>query len=320
MGTVTAIDSPPTKAQILFIDDEPRVLKSMRAMFRKHFDVYLANSGAEALEIIASTPIDVVVSDQRMPNMTGVEVLTEIKSRCPQAIRILLTGYADLEAIEASLNDAEVFRYLMKPSSSEEIRCAIEDGLGVRDEPHALAEVIMLQPTVNDEPATTEEPTQDASETPAAVPQATVAPSADILLLGDHELQNALEKAVKGTKVHCVSNLDEAATVCEQHAVGLLVLDVALDTMETLAEEAKTRLPHIVTLVASDRSDAMLLIQLINQGLVFRFLVKPVQEGRLKLTLQAAQERLGDLPNVPTAALSEAPSKWTCFVNWLLGR
>ena len=108
MSSAPAIDTETEKPSILFIDDEPRVLKSMRAMFRREYQVYLANSGQEALEVAAANPIDVVVSDQRMPNMTGVEVLTEIKARHPKVIRILLTGYADLEAIEASLNEAEV--------------------------------------------------------------------------------------------------------------------------------------------------------------------------------------------------------------------
>ena len=81
-----------TRVSILFIDDEPRVLKSMRAMFRKDYDVHLANSGQEALDIIAQQNIRVVVSDQRMPEMTGVEVLTEIKNRSPETVRILLTG------------------------------------------------------------------------------------------------------------------------------------------------------------------------------------------------------------------------------------
>lgn len=125
---VPEVEDKPT---ILFIDDEHRVLKSMRAMFRKDYDVCLANSGAEALEIMAERAVDVVVSDQRMPTMTGVEVLTEIKVQYPLTRRILLTGYADLEAVEASMNEAEVFRYLMKPCPANEIRSALDAALNV---------------------------------------------------------------------------------------------------------------------------------------------------------------------------------------------
>ncbi|MDZ7824784.1 MAG: response regulator [Gammaproteobacteria bacterium] len=103
------------QARILFVDDEQRVLAAMRAMFRRDYEVHIANSGAEALEILREHAIDVVVSDQRMPEMTGVEVLKEARQIAPSAMRILLTGYADLAAIEDAINDSEVFRYLMKP-------------------------------------------------------------------------------------------------------------------------------------------------------------------------------------------------------------
>ena len=103
------------KANLLFVDDEKRVLTSMRAMFRRAYNVSLANSGLEALEVLERKTIDVIVSDQRMPGMTGVEVLKTFKDNAPDAMRILLTGYADQEAIAASINEGEVFRYLTKP-------------------------------------------------------------------------------------------------------------------------------------------------------------------------------------------------------------
>ena len=102
MSAVAAQNMEVEQPVIMFIDDEQRVLKSMRAMFRKDYEVHLANSGAEALELLEQHDIDVVVSDQRMPEMTGVEVLTEIKQRSPKTVRILLTGYADLEAVEVA--------------------------------------------------------------------------------------------------------------------------------------------------------------------------------------------------------------------------
>ena len=114
------------KPALLFVDDERRVLTSMRAMFRRDYDVMLADSGQEALEILQTRDdIHVVVSDQRMPEMTGVELLSTIKEDYPSCMRILLTGYADLGAVEASINESEVFRYLMKPCPTEELKDAI---------------------------------------------------------------------------------------------------------------------------------------------------------------------------------------------------
>ncbi len=102
-----------------------RVLTSMRAMFRRDYEVLLANSGQEAIDLLRDHTVDVIVSDQRMPGMTGVEVLKAVKLLAPNAMRILLTGYADLKAIEASINEGEVFRYLTKPCPSEELKEAI---------------------------------------------------------------------------------------------------------------------------------------------------------------------------------------------------
>ena len=97
-----------SRANLLFVDDERRVLNSMRAMFRRQYNIFLANSGEEALEVLESETIDVVVSDQRMPGMTGVEVLKAFKDHAPNAMRILLTGYADQQAIADSINEGEV--------------------------------------------------------------------------------------------------------------------------------------------------------------------------------------------------------------------
>ncbi len=103
------------KARILFVDDEKRVLNAMRGLFRREFELFLTTDGAEAVKIAERESIDVLVADQRMPGMTGVEVLGQVKSVSPHTVRILLTGYADLDAIEGSINIGEVFRFLSKP-------------------------------------------------------------------------------------------------------------------------------------------------------------------------------------------------------------
>jgi len=103
------------RPQLLFVDDEQRVLNSMRIMFRREFDLHLASSGAEAIRIVEDNDIDVIVSDHRMPEMTGVEVLSRVREVSPRTVRILLTGYADLDSVEGSINEGEVFRFLTKP-------------------------------------------------------------------------------------------------------------------------------------------------------------------------------------------------------------
>ncbi len=115
----------PGKPRLLFVDDEKRVLNSMRAMFRRDYELFLTTRGDEALKIIAQQPIDVLVADQRMPLMTGVEVLTAAKKCSPGTVRILLTGYSDLDAIEGAMNEGEVFRFLNKPCAASELRGTI---------------------------------------------------------------------------------------------------------------------------------------------------------------------------------------------------
>src|SRR5688572_28192732 len=114
------------RPRLLFVDDEQRVLNSMRIMFRRQFDLFLASHGAEALDIVRDKDIDVIVADHRMPKMTGVEVLSKVRAMSPRTVRILLTGYADLDAVEGSINDSEVFRFLTKPCAPQQLRETIE--------------------------------------------------------------------------------------------------------------------------------------------------------------------------------------------------
>lgn len=127
------------KPKLLFVDDEQRVLNSMRIMFRRKFELYLASHGAQALDIVKEEDIDVIIADHRMPKMTGVEVLTAVRALSPRTVRILLTGYADLDAVEGSINESEVFRFLTKPCPPQQLRDTIELAAKVAQEAPAVA-------------------------------------------------------------------------------------------------------------------------------------------------------------------------------------
>jgi DNA-binding NtrC family response regulator len=126
MSTAEQLPATGERARLLFVDDEQRVLNSMRIMFRRQFDLFLASHGAEALDIVKDKNIDVIVADHRMPKMTGVEVLSRVRALSPRTVRILLTGYADLDAVEGSINESEVFRFLTKPCAPKQLRETIE--------------------------------------------------------------------------------------------------------------------------------------------------------------------------------------------------
>src|SRR5690606_15097544 len=114
------------RPRLLFVDDEQRVLNSMRIMFHRQFELFLASHGAAALDIVKDKDIDVIVADHRMPRMTGVEVLSQVRALSPRTVRILLTGYADLDSVEGSINESEVFRFLTKPCAPRQLRETIE--------------------------------------------------------------------------------------------------------------------------------------------------------------------------------------------------
>ncbi len=118
-----------TKHSILYVDDEPSNLRGFKSLFFTDFNVYTATSGKEGLEILEDNTIHMVISDQKMPEMTGVEFLKEVARNYPEIIRIVLTGYSDLEVIIKAVNECGIFRYLAKPWDFEEMKLTIKKGL-----------------------------------------------------------------------------------------------------------------------------------------------------------------------------------------------
>jgi signal transduction histidine kinase len=103
------------KHSILCVDDEVDNVDALERLFRRKYDVLKATSGAEALEMLGRKRVSLIVTDQRMPNMTGVEFLSESMKTQPEAVRILLTGYTDIESVISAINSGQVYRYVTKP-------------------------------------------------------------------------------------------------------------------------------------------------------------------------------------------------------------
>ena len=117
---------PENKINILYVDDEENNLISFKATFRIRYNVHTAISGEEAKKILAIKPIDIIITDQRMPNMTGVEFLESIIDDHPEPMRLLLTGYADMNAVIDAINKGKIFHYLTKPWNEEELDASIQ--------------------------------------------------------------------------------------------------------------------------------------------------------------------------------------------------
>jgi len=119
------------RIKVLYVDDEEGNLKAFKATFRRDFEVHLALGADEALALLDRVPIHVVVSDQRMPRRTGVEFLAEVKERHPRCIRMLLTGYADIEAVIEAVNKGGIYSYTTKPWDPTDLKLRIEQAYEV---------------------------------------------------------------------------------------------------------------------------------------------------------------------------------------------
>src|SRR3977135_4507806 len=113
---------------VLYVDDEENNLNSFRAALRRNYNIFTALSGEEGMEILAKNDIHVIVTDQRMPNMTGVQFLQHIPSD-QDNIRIILTGFTDMESIIEAINTGKVYRYITKPWDKDELKITIDNAI-----------------------------------------------------------------------------------------------------------------------------------------------------------------------------------------------
>jgi len=117
------------KFTILYVDDERQNLVSFKASFRRFYHIHTAQSGKEALEIMRQHAIDLVISDQRMPEMTGVQLFEKILEEFPDPIRMVMTGYSDMHAIVNAVNKGKIYYYIAKPWKHEELKLILDNAL-----------------------------------------------------------------------------------------------------------------------------------------------------------------------------------------------
>lgn len=264
-----------TKAKLLFVDDEERVVNLLRTIFRSDYDVYTATSGAQALDIVAAQRIDVIVSDQRMPQMLGIELLSEVRKRSPGTMRILLTGYSDLAAIVGSVNDGEVYRFINKPWDHDEIK-------------RIMAEAVEAAR------ATRDVAVQAAQAAPAAARPAAPGDKPELLLLDDSpaDRQAMAQLFADDYRVFSASSIQEALKILEQRDIGVIVAEATVGGSDTgqLLRVLKQHYPAITTVMLTSSADADLVIKLINQAQIFRFATKPIRAGAFQLAVSAAMK------------------------------
>jgi len=127
------MSSNTKKRTLLVIDDEADVCQSVADLLRREFRVLQATSAAQGAQLMNDNEVHIIITDQRMPQISGVEFLTKAKTNYPHAIRMLFTGYADLEAIIAAINQGHIFRFIKKPWQPEELEAAVREAAAEYD-------------------------------------------------------------------------------------------------------------------------------------------------------------------------------------------
>jgi serine/threonine-protein kinase len=253
------------RPRVLFVDDDDRILTGLRSLFRHDFQVTTAPSAALALEYLSRFDFHVVVSDQRMPEMTGLQLLKKVHEISPRSMRVLLTGYADLAATVDAVNEGEVFRFVKKPWDNEELIRTVAD-----------AAAIGLELANSPEPRVELPDHVDASI--VVIDQGTDITHVLRQFFGDY------------CTVQRVTNSVDAVRIIEKEPVALIVGDLSQgqEEMITLAKLLKFEHPQILAMLLADAADSEMVIDLINQAQVFRFLSRPFKLRQLRDHVEAA--------------------------------
>lgn len=277
--------------RILLVDDEARILRALKALLRDH-ETFQTTEPLHAVAMAKQHDVDVVICDQRMPDKTGIEVLSEIRENHPRALRILLTGYSDLKAVLGSVNESEVFRFVNKPWNNTELKALVAQAGTIAREAPVIARD-QLPPNEHD---------RARSEVGVMV------------IEDDTAVQQRLREILQPYyKVNFANTAERALQIMEQQETGVVIseTETGRTDMTALIKALKQHHPHIATIVTTERANAQTAIELINEGQVYRMLIKPVRMGTCRLSVDSAIGRYWQLKQNPQAvrrfAAAESP-------------
>ncbi|MDO5769592.1 MAG: response regulator [Psychrobacter sp.] len=264
------------KPKIAFIDDEKRILRSMKLLFRKSHDVFVTTDPNEYIDYIKNNHVHVAVSDQRMPERVGVDILREVKEISPSTMRILLTGYADLNAIIGSINEGEIYRYLTKPCKSEELQTVVGRATEIALSYHSEDDSVQLSLEGDRQTLLVIDESNEAAE------------------------QIRSQFANNYNVLHA-STLEDAYDYLANNDIGVCITDINIsgENIAPIIFTLKQDAPHLVVLVQTQFQDAHLLIDLINKGQVYRCLPKPMRASLLEVSVNRAFRHYNSLKSNP---------------------
>jgi serine/threonine-protein kinase len=304
------------KTQVLLLHSEQRTLDNLSSGFNDRYTVHCATSGSEALTTLGETPIHIIVSAQDLPGMSGLDALREAKKRSPDTIGILLAGDKS-EGLEALVGDQEVFQIVRGEITPEALR-------GLIDNATRQVRLLALADSANDTTADVDQPgaehiVMETSENGSAIisdgtgrmpildPKKFSSDvgigtrSVDVLVLTkDEEFLATIRDSSRGLhKIHYANTVSQADEMVRANKIGVAVVDAAMagSNVEKLTLHLRKAIPRLVAIVAGRRDDGEMLMDLINRGKVYRFLLKPVSPGRARLAVEASVKHHLEAPD-----------------------
>jgi serine/threonine-protein kinase len=271
-----------TKPTLLLVDDEERILRSLRVMFMSHYNVRMTTDAYEAIRILRDEKVHVIISDQRMPIMQGSELLRISCEVSPVTMRILLTGYSDLNASISSVNEGEVFRYLLKPWVGEEVKKIVAEATAIAEASYSVQEYLK-----DDEVQSHGRP--------------------KILILDSDKSTATMVFEILGDRCDIVlaQNEEEALEEISKHKnVSVVVSDVVLDGSDVsyILKTIKKISPQTQSIIVSSYKDTANLIDLINEAQITRYMPKPISRNLMSGYLESMLLRINKIANQPILA------------------
>jgi len=317
------------KKQVLLLHSEQNTLDSLSTGFSDRYTVHCATSGSEALNTLGQTEIDVIVTAQELPGMSGLDALREARKRSPDTIGILLAGDGN-DGLEAMVGDQEVFQIVRGDVTAASLRQLID---GVTRQARLLA----LADSANDTTADVDQPSgehivMETSENGSTIisdgtgrlpildPKKVSAAadvgsrSVDVLVLTqDEEFLTTVRESARGLhNVIYANTLAQADEAVRKNKVGVAVVDAAMvgTNAESVTMQLRSAAPRLVAIVAGRRDDGEMLMDLINRGKVYRFLLKPVSPGRSRLAIEASVKHHLEAPDTAFIVPGSATAKF----------
>jgi len=276
---------------VLIVDDEKNILSAInRTLMDDDYHIITAMSGKEGLSVLRDNDADLVISDQNMPGMTGLEFLKKVKTEYPHIAGIMLTAYSDIEAATKAVNEAGIYKFILKPWNDADLRITVKRALEAQKllmERDSLLQSIKTQDILF----------SDLEKKYPGITQAEKGPkNRHAILIVDDE-KSILKSATRiliddDYLILTALNGEKGLSILESREVDLVVSDQRMPGMSGLEflKEVRAKYPDILTIMLTAYADADTAITAINEAGVFKFILKPWNDANFRITIARALE------------------------------